>query len=162
MRNGPKPFTLHDIGIGAGHAIWGFRAAVMNRSDCPTLLKGFENILHTKGRSAIQSLAALARILGVEGRRKLGVACPGCGYVTADELSIVAVLSAMQRQNGPLADAHIAWLMCGRGEAQAKSAADRVALLFEAGNLMIDPPPVEISPPKKPLEDISLHSVGHA
>ncbi|MEM9169766.1 MAG: hypothetical protein AAGC56_08935 [Pseudomonadota bacterium] len=162
MKNAAEPLTLNEIGIGAGHAVWGFRASVVSRTDCPTLIKGFENILFAYGRPAIHALAMMAQTLGSQGRRKLGVACPGCGYVTADELSIVALLAALQRDDDALANAHLSWLMGGRGEAEAKTAASRIAALFAAGSIAIDAPPIEISTPTKPLPEWTLHSAGHA
>ncbi len=154
--------TLNDLGIGGGHAIWAFRAAAMNHADCPTLIHGFENIMSAYGRPAVRAIASLTRALGHDGRRKLGIACPGCGYVTADELSVVALLSAAQREDDDLADAHLAWLMGGYGEDDAKRAALQVGALFKAAHVAITPPPIEISAPKRPLPASSFHSAGYA
>ncbi|MEM6538301.1 MAG: hypothetical protein AAF668_11295 [Pseudomonadota bacterium] len=154
--------TLKEIGLGAGHAVWGFRAAVISHLDCPTLINGFENILSDYGRPAIDSLSVLAHALGNFGSRKLGVACPGCGVVTADELSIVALLSAAQREDDFLADAHLAWLMGGRSQDHAKDAAFRVGAIFQAGQVEIEAPPIEISTPTRAYTGLTLHTAGHA
>lgn len=157
-----EPIKLHEIGLGAGHVVWGFRAAAISHADCLTLIKGFENILSAYGRPALNAITVLAHVLGRMGARKLAIACPGCAFVTADELSLVALLSALQSEDDDLADAHLAWLMIGRGEEDARDAARRVAAIFWAGRVTIDPPPVEISTPTRYSSAPTLHAAGHA
>ncbi|MEM1192142.1 MAG: hypothetical protein AAGH42_01970 [Pseudomonadota bacterium] len=154
--------TLLDLGLGGGHAVWGFRAAIVNHTDCATLIHGFENIMSAYGRPALHSLSLLAQVLGAKGNRQLSLACPGCGVVTADEMSIVAVLAAEQVGDDAESDAYLAWLMAGRGEREAKEAAHRVASIFSAAHVPIDTPPIEITMPTKHLSNISFHAVGNA
>ncbi|MEL6277267.1 MAG: hypothetical protein AAFY22_06785 [Pseudomonadota bacterium] len=153
---------ISDLGIGTGYALWGFRASAARHANCPTLIRGFDQALSRYGRLALMELEAFARILGSKGRRRLSIGCPGCASVTADELSIAALLSAAQIRNEDLADAHAAWLMAGCGEQEAKEAAHRVGWLFCAGCLEIKAPPIEISERAERMQSLSLHQPGHA
>ncbi|MEM9618372.1 MAG: hypothetical protein AAF936_10465 [Pseudomonadota bacterium] len=153
--------AISELGSGAGYALWGFRAAATGHADCPTLVDGFKNVFGDYGCPALGGLQLLARELGMSGGRKIKVACPGCYYTTADELSILALLSAAQVQDESRCRAHVAWLMCGKGEDGGLSAAAGVGCVFNSAGMQIAAPQVEIAfASRKTIT--SLHEAGRA
>jgi hypothetical protein len=104
----------------------------------------------------------LVREIGTAGARRVSVACPGCCRMTADELSVLALLSAAQARDHALADAHVTWLLAGRHSLTARSAALAVGGLFKAAGLIIEGPPVELSAASRAPRFPVLRAVGEA
>ncbi|MEM8988644.1 MAG: hypothetical protein AAGC95_18195 [Pseudomonadota bacterium] len=154
--------TLPDLGLGAGYALWGFRAAAIGDVERPVLQNGFEAAFGDYGLSALGGLHSLARELGVSGGRQIKIACPGCAYATADELSIVMLLSAAQEEDEALCVSHLYWLMCGRGEEAAHAAALGVATVFKAAGVTIRRPQIEVRAASGNKTFMSFHPAGRA
>ena len=157
--------TIPSLGSGAAYAIWGFRSSALGHGHCSVLLRGFDNAFGELGAPALGALRFLARTLGSEGGRRICLATPGCCGVTCDELSIVAMLAAAQAKESFRRDAHLRWLMGGRGEEMARAAADAVGHTFQEAGFMIEPPEVELETPKAngafPAFR-TFHEAGHA
>lgn len=157
-----RSMRLPDLGVGAGYALWGFRAAAVHHGDCPALVEAFQQTFGEEGSEALFALHVLARILGRDGGRRIALAAPGCCRVTADELSIVAALAAAQEKAEARRDAHLSWLMGGRAEERARGAADLVAASFARASLKIDAPGVEVSAAPAPRALRIRHAAGAA
>lgn len=142
-----RSLPLPDLGLGAGYALWGFRAAAVHHGDCPALIDAFQSTFGGTGREALSSLHVFVRILGCDGGRRIVLAPPGCCRVTPDELSIVAALSAAQENAEARRDAHLAWLTGGLNEERARAAADLVGAAFARAHLRIEAPEIEVSAP---------------
>lgn len=154
--------TIPDLGPGAGYALWGFRAAATGHVSCPALVNGYEDAFGDFGRPALGALRMLAREIGSAGGRRVTIAAPGCCCVTADELSIVALLSAAQAKDTALCDAHLSWLMCGRGERGARAAAMSLGGIFASAGMTIERPEIELKGPAAVKPFRSFHAAGHA
>ncbi len=158
--------TIPSLGDGGGYAVWGFRAAALGQGRCDVVVRGFKTAFGDYGTPALGGLRFLARALGSEGARRICLAAPGCCGVTCDELSIVAMLAAAQDDDAARRDAHLRWLMGGRGEEMGRAAANTVAHSFKAGGFTIEAPPVVLesaAAPKKPFEVVrAYHQAGHA
>ena len=160
----PTPTTIRvsDLGPGAGYALWGFRASAIGHVQCPVLIRGFDDVFGDHSRPALGGIQLLARELGMSGGRRITIACPGCGNATADEISLVATLSAAQRGDADLCDAHLTWLMCGKRQETARSAAFSIASVFRAVGLDIAKPNVELVCHAPSKAFVSYHDTGHA
>jgi hypothetical protein len=129
--------NLPDLGFGASMAFWGFRACARGQAMCCAVIHGFERVFEDDAPAVLAALLTLSRQLGGRGRRKIGLAAPGCAGVTADELSIAAVFAAAQTGDVERRDAHLAWLFAGRVPTGAATAADRLGLLFEKRSIKL-------------------------
>ena len=142
-------FSISQLGCGAGYALWGFRAAAIGHLDCCALTRGYDGAFGAESASTRGAVLVFARIIGSVGRRRIMLGAPGCGGVTCDELSIIAVLAAAQARQPERRDAHLLWLLARRGCETASAAADAVALRFTSAGLAIKAPPIELHDPKK-------------
>ncbi len=157
-----KDLRITDLGTGGGLAVWSFRAAATGEYPCCVIRKGFNSAFGEEAHSALGALIEFAQLLGSAGRRRILLARAGCCSVTADELSIIATLAAAQRNDIELCDAHLSWLMCGRGEQQARDAALKLSAIFANAKLTILSAPVELSRPKRQGPLPVFYAVGHA
>ncbi len=132
--------TIPQLGVGAAHALWGFRAAAVGHIECPTLARGYHQACGPHGVEALSAILVFARTIGANGARRIGLATPGCCGVTADEVSVVGALAAAQAGEDDKRDAHLEWLLVRGGCAEAISAADGVARVFSACGVAIDAP----------------------
>ena len=155
--------TMPQLGGGAGYALWAFRAAAIGHFDCPALVRGFDRLFEEKSVTARGALLNFARAIGSHGHRRIGLAEPGCCGVTSDELSIVAVLAAAQKQDAERRDAHLLWLLGRRDFRIAATTADTVGVAFESIGLSIDQPPIQLyeSEAAKPLAIVAESERPH-
>ena len=154
--------SVVELGAGGGYAIWGFRAAAVGYVQCPALVRGYNDVFGEYGRPALEGLHMLAREIGNSGGRRVTIAYLGCGCATADELSIVALLSAAQEKDDVLREAHLSWLMCGRCKEGARTAATVVGETFGAAGMRIERPQVEFARPSAVKSFTTFHETGHA
>lgn len=136
---------LPDLGLGTGIAIWGFRACASGHSQCPPITKGFERVFGKRGPEALADVLQLARIFGFEGRRRIAIAEPGCGRMTADEVSMAAMLAAAQRGAGEERDNHATWLLGQLPGVHLTGVIERIAEIFSEYDLSMDAPEVTIT-----------------
>ena len=136
--------TIPQLGCGAGYALWAFRAAAIGRIDCPALVSGFDRLFEERSAEALGALLRFTRAIGTDGRRRIGLGHPGCCAVTSDELSVVAVLAAAQKQEDERRDAHLLWLLGRRDVRSAATTADAVGGAFKSIGLGIDQPPIQL------------------
>lgn len=142
-------FSISHLSCGAGYALWGFRAAAIGHLDCCALTRGYDSAFGAQSAPARSAVLVFARIIGSVGKRRIMLGAPGCGGVTCDELSIIAVLAAAQAREPERRDAHMLWLLARRGCETAGAAADAVATRFTAAGLVINAPPIELYDPRK-------------
>ncbi|MEL7491682.1 MAG: hypothetical protein AAGJ73_13265 [Pseudomonadota bacterium] len=154
--------TLPGLGTGAGFALWTFRAMASGCNGCNVLRRGFDRAFGEGGPRAFDEMRQFTRLLGNAGTRRILLAGSGCCRVTADELSMVAVLAAAQDHDYDRCKAHLCWLMGGREDSAAITAASRVASVFQVAGLQIIAPSIELSMETKPLRGTVLSEVGHA
>ena len=154
--------TIPQLGVGAGYALWGFRAAAMGHIECATLVKGYNRAFGESGGEALGAVLLFTRAVGSQGKRRIGLGQPGCCGVTGDELSIVAVLSAAQDEDADRRDAHLLWLLGRSGEETSAFAADAVGKAFRDGGLDIEAPPIEIAQPSPAQHIDVIHAAGNA
>ncbi|MEO1311332.1 MAG: hypothetical protein AAFV51_10250 [Pseudomonadota bacterium] len=154
---------LPELGSGGAVAVWAFRATVAGQSDCPALTRGYRDLLGEHGEPALRAIETLVAAIAQDGRRRrVGLAPPGCCCVTADELSIVAVLAAAQAGDRERLTAHLRWIV-GRETAGTLGAVCAVAAVFSKAGLPITAPEVV----GETWNDASTaapthHLVGHA
>lgn len=153
---------LPQLGTGAGFALWAFRAIASGCKGCGVLQKGFQHAFADDSAEALCDMTGFVRILGTNGARRITLSEAGCCRVTADELSIIATLSAAQQQDSPLCQAHIHWLMAGKHSDVAFRKARRVSDWFTIVGLPINSPEIKLTRPWKPLNAPILNIVGNA
>lgn len=139
-----RSLTIPDLGPGAGFALWAFRAAAIGHIGCCALRRGYDEAFGPEAERALAAIDRLARAIGNEGGRVITLSHPGCGRVTADELSLTAALAAAQAGDIDKRNAHLNWLMCARTEKEARLIADEIGALFMTAGLSISAPPVEL------------------
>ena len=153
---------ISELGLGAGYALWGFRAAAIEHTDCPTLRNGFHEVFRHDSAHAVARLRTLADTLGKLGGRRINIAYPCCETITADEMSIIALLSVAQERDDMQCSFYISWLMCGTNEDKALNAALNVGAVFRAVGLQIEKPAIEITAPAFTGPVRSYHAMGQA
>lgn len=110
-RHAISKVALTDLSPASALAILGFRAHAFGRGDCCCVRSGFSAALGSDADEALADLLVFTRVMGSEGARKIGLAAPGCGRMTRDELSIACALSAAQAWDEVALDAHLSWLL---------------------------------------------------
>jgi hypothetical protein len=132
---------LPELGLGAGTAIWGFRACAMGYAKCCCLVRGFERMFGPEdGGPMLGDMLRLARSLGNEGRRKIKLAMPGCARVSHDEASLLQAFEASQGCDLALRNAHLSWLFAYPAPIEALALTDQLASGFMKHALMIQAP----------------------
>lgn len=148
--NETTPQTLQDLGFGGGIALWAIRACVAGRVNCCTLVDGYERAFGANGAQILSQLQMYARFLGSHGNRRIGLGCSGCGAITHDEMSIIAVLAAGQNHAFDSARAHLSWLLA------SSPTEEQVQLVMDIGDgfakhgIIIDSPEISVSPARAP------------
>ncbi|MEM9937969.1 MAG: hypothetical protein AAF768_03905 [Pseudomonadota bacterium] len=151
-----------DLGLGAGIALWSFRACARGGAKCCTLVRGFERTFGEDGPSALAGVLDFARSLGNDGRRGILLAMPGCARVTADELSIVACLSSAQARDCALCDAHLSWLYAGPPPQNLSDTVFEIADHFSTYGLQITSPNIELRGTPSPGRKLTIVAAGNA
>ena len=154
--------TLPGLGTGAGFALRSFRAMASGCNGCNVLCRGFDRAFGDNGPRAFDEMRQFTKLLGNAGARRIHLALSGCCRVTADELSVVAVLAAAQDHEYERCKAHLCWLMGGREDGAAVTAACRIASVFRVAGLQINAPSIELLMETKPRRGTVLSEVGHA
>jgi len=131
---------ITDLGPATGLAILGFRAHAFGRGDCCCVRSGFSAALGSDADEALQDLLVFTRILGCEGDRKIGLAAPGYGRLTRDELSIACAFSAAQAWDDVAMDAHLSWLLGGSVSQSLKAIVLKIGDMFAGHGMAIDAP----------------------
>lgn len=154
--------ALPGLGTGAGFALWCFRAMAWGCTGCKVLCNGFDRAFGDDGPRAFEKMRDFTKLLGNAGSHRIHLAGSGCCRVTADELSVVAVLAAAQDHDYERCKAHLSWLMGRCEDSVAVTAACRVASVFRVARLQINAPSIELSMETKPLRGTGPSEVGHA
>lgn len=139
-------FTLPELGIGAGFALWGFRGCALRCSGCCAMIQGFERAFGEEAGTVLSGMRTLVRAIGYDGRRKVTLSKPGCARVTADEISIAAMFAAAQTHNTAARDAHLVWLLARQPSQELSDLATRIADSFVRAGLRIVAPAAEVGP----------------
>lgn len=156
-----QSITVHSLGEAGSLALAAFRSMAAG-ADQGDLVQRFDGQFGYAGRAALGALHMLVREIGTVGARRVCIACPGCCRMTADEMSVLALLSAAQARDHALVAAHIAWLLAGRDSDTARSAALAIGGLFKSAGLTLENPGVEISAPVRPAGRAVLSVAGEA
>jgi len=145
-----KDQIITDLGFGSGFALWGFRAIAMGKGNCRCLSAGFNRAFSidnesaksqhggSQGKLAINALKSFSYQLGNLTKRKIKLSPPGTLRVTADEISIIASLSAAQSENEKLCDAHLMWLRGGAETKYARHAAMTYGVICSNAGIHMD------------------------
>lgn len=148
---------ITDLGFGGGFALWGFRAMAAGCGGCRTLRGGFHKAFNqnaaglrspdemTEGLLAMKALAGFCRSLGENGKRKILLSESGTLRLTADEVSLVAALSAAQANQSSLCRAHLLWLQGNSKTKAACEAAAEYGLICAEAEIFIEAPRVQIT-----------------
>lgn len=154
---------LPELGMGAGTAIWGFRACALGHAKCCCLVRGFEQLFGPDdGGPMLGDMLKLARNLGHEGRRKIKLAMPGCAKVSHDETSLLQAFEASQACDVALRDAHLSWLYACPAPQEALALTERLAMGFMKHALMIEAPKAAAPPASTTPNLAVLVPVGSA
>lgn len=142
--------TTHQLGDGARLALSAFRCMAAG-CDHSEVAAAFDGRLGVAGRAALGALLLLVREIGTAGARRVVIGAPGGCRLTADEVSVLALLAAAQRRDHTRIDAHARWLMAGRESATMRTAAMAVGGLFRGADLAIDLAADEIPDPGRSI-----------
>lgn len=142
-----KGLTLPDLGIGAGYALWGFRAIAAGRLGCTVLVRGYERAFGDKGAEALSLLHDLTTYIGRDGVRIVRLSPPGSCSVTSDEVSFIAMVAAAQERDQTRCEAHLSWLSGRSANYGAAETAIKLAALFTAIGMEIKRPEIEPQAP---------------
>ncbi|MEO0612456.1 MAG: hypothetical protein AAFY83_03965 [Pseudomonadota bacterium] len=154
---------LPDLGIGGSMALWGFRASAAGQSQCCAIVSGYERAFENQSDDVLALMLDYARMLGNDGNRRIGLGCSGCGSLTADELSIVAVLASAQLDADAATIAHLTWLMGGRPKADQMELVKNLALHFLHAGLVIQLPEISLSDwSARPVKNVAIYQSGTA
>ena len=155
---------ISELGPGAGYALWDFRTAAIDHIDRPALRSGFYEVFRHDTEQSLRWFYSFAGTLGNSGSRRISIAYPDCETITADEMSIVALLSCAQPRDAAQCALYLSWLMCGRNEDQALTlkASLNIGALFQAAGLQIEKPEIEITAPAFSGPVMSYHAIGQA
>jgi hypothetical protein len=157
-----QSLTLPDLGTGAAFALWSFRAIALGNDQCCAIKRGYDAAFGDDRAVALKAMCDFTWVLGNAGGRRISLGPSGCCRVTADELCIVATLSAAQSEQTWLCKAHLSWLLCGKAEQPAERAALQVGDIFQCAGLDIVAPAIELSPPKRKGLSPVFHEAGRA
>ncbi|MEM6650214.1 MAG: hypothetical protein AAF603_08190 [Pseudomonadota bacterium] len=102
---------LPKLGTGAGILTFGFRACAHGFGEDPRTIESFREALPKDGPEILLHLNSFSKSLSRQGRRRIGVASPACGHITADELSLVAAFARAQEDHGFAQEAHLTWIL---------------------------------------------------
>lgn len=157
-----RDMYLHELGVGAGLVLWGFRACACQAENSRSVRRGFEHAVREESETVLADLRTFAYVVGFDGMRKVTLAQPGSARVTVDELLIVTVFAAAQSGNLEARDAHLLWLLAREPDEEISSSAQRVADAFARHRLRITTPAgVMVSTPQ--TTGASVHwQAGHA
>ncbi|WP_290749618.1 hypothetical protein [Henriciella sp.] len=140
---------LPDLGIGAGIAIWGFRACARGGAGCCAIVNGFGRAFGpANGPRVLNDMLEFARHVGHSGRRTVSLAMPGCARLASDELSIIAALAAAQLCDRALLELHLTWLMAKAPDEELAELLLSISSDFLMAELVIDMPDLAISQPR--------------
>lgn len=143
MRPDPAlPTDLRDLGYGEHLLVWGFRAVVSGRGECPIVAREFKQACGDLAGETRAALTVFVQQLAVQGRRTVSLAPPGCLTLTRDEQLVVAVFAAAQAGDQDRLDAHLAWLLAGPPAPPFAACARAVAqaLAISGHRLRLAPP----------------------
>jgi hypothetical protein len=105
------PADIRALTFGEHLVVWGFRAFVIGRGECPVVQRAFEEACAPMGREALNAYAVFVQQLAYRGRRKIIVARPGCFGLTTDEQLVLALFAAAQAGAHDRLEAHLTWLL---------------------------------------------------
>ena len=143
---------ITDLGFGSGFALWGFRAIASGKENCRHLTTGFNRAFEMDndelcsqhggryGKLAMNALKSFSYQLGCMGRRKIILSDSGTMGVTADELCIVAALSAAQGVDDNLCHLHLTWLLGQSQTHLARHAAKTYGIICETVGIHLTRP----------------------
>lgn len=146
MRPDPAlPADLRELGYGEHLVVWGFRAVVSGRGECPVVAREFKAACGELAGEARGALTVFVQQLAAQGRRAVCLAPPGCLTLTRDEQLLTAVFAAAQADDEARLSAHLSWLLAGPASppfaAAARVVAQALALSGHRLRLAAAPPP---------------------
>ena len=128
MRPDPNlPADLRGLTYGEHLLVWGVRAIVSGRGDCPVVAREFREACAEGAAGAKAALSAFVQQLAVVGRRSVSLCPPGCLGLTRDEQLLLAAFAAAQADEPVRLDAHLAFLVARPAPPSLAAAAISVA-----------------------------------
>jgi hypothetical protein len=157
-----KDILLPDLGTGSALFLMAFRGLAFGQSECRCLNRVYESHFGESAERVLAEIKALVRILGSAGRRRIRLAQPGCARVTHDEMSLLCLLSAGQREHVALRDAHLQWLLGCASAHTGVAELMTIVAWFEVFGLPFDGLPDSMSRPDVRTGLARLQVIGRA
>jgi len=128
---------LTDLKFAAAFSVWCFRALATGHNRCPPVLQGFERAFGEKWEYAYHAMQDFVHAMGTSGRRTIKLSTPGCLGVTSDEVSLISVLYAAQKNNPEETKSHLCWLLASSNTTLPYHAATHFALILQTTDMNI-------------------------
>lgn len=118
--------------------IWAIRHWLDGSHNWPAIQNMFwQECGITNVEAALQGFQDMVEILSTSSRRTLFFHRPNCRYVSADELSIIGLISALQANRNEHAEAFVCWLVPrSNGGKLLQSVAGFASALRQSGHLV--------------------------
>lgn len=136
---------LTDLAFASRFAIWGFRAVAVGHHRCPAITAGYEQVLDSHAEDSYQALQDFVYSMAQSGRRRIKISMPGCLKVTADELSILSALHAVQTDQYLLVKSHLNWLLGGHSDLAVFKAVMSFGAALSQGGVTVPAPDVQLT-----------------
>jgi hypothetical protein len=91
-----EPSEAIELDETAHALLWGLRAIVVGRGDCPALRRAFLDLCGDQGDEALSALFVIIKQLAFRSRRRLSVHLPGCCAISGDELRFLSIVASAQ------------------------------------------------------------------
>ena len=128
---------LKDLGSAGGMTGWGVRASVLGKGEAPEVIESFEWAVGADARRMLDEIATFVTSMASDGRRKVQICCPCSHGVSADEVSLAAMLEAAQSGRFDEMQAHATWLYAAGMPSTAAESACRIGALYASHGLFL-------------------------
>ena len=123
-------FTAHVL-------LWGLRAHVVGRDQCPLVRRRFHELCGDRADELVGALLLVVRLLALKSQRRIKVHLPGCAAISGDEMMLLAAVADAQDRCGALPGPAQSWMARLTGgvfdPSLERSVGDLAALLSRSG-----------------------------
>lgn len=135
---------LTDLAFASRFSIWWFRAVATGHHRCPAVIAGYRQALNEQAESAYQALQDFVCLMAQSGRRSIKISLPGCLKVTADELSILSAIHAVQTDQYLLVKSHLNWLLGSHSDPVVFHAVTSFGSALAEGGVTVPIPDIQL------------------
>ena len=135
-----KDVHVSDLSDGASLFLMTFRGLAFAGEGCQCLKKVYENQFGEHASTVLRDIQSFIRVVGSSGQRRVRLAQPGCGRITHDEVSLLAIVNAAQDYDHQRLDSYLCWLLKASHTGACVEPATRVANWFSSIGLSVLPP----------------------